>query len=138
MFDAELAERVKFVSVSVPALEIPPPLLVAELPEKVEFATVRVVFEPLEIPPPLAAVLPATMVLKRWVKAVPPWTFMVRMPPPPRLLLELLARLLTMVLLVRVAVPLPLEMAPPRSIPPPWEELPASVLAVTFNPPLLL
>ena len=71
-----------FAMLSVPKLEIPPPLLAAELPEKVELETVRVLKLKLAMPPPpyLVAELPEKVELETVRLPDPPF----KMPPPTR------------------------------------------------------
>ena len=54
---AELPERVELVTVRVVSLKMAPPLVVAELPERVELETVPVPAPVLRMPPPLKEVL---------------------------------------------------------------------------------
>ena len=53
LLDAELPERVELVSVRLLLLKMPPPCLAAEFPDMVELETVRVRLLLLKMPPPL-------------------------------------------------------------------------------------
>ena len=120
---AELPERVELVTVRVVSLKMAPPLVVAELPEKVELKTVPVPAPVLRMAPPLKEVL-SEMVELETVRLPPK----LKMPPP---------KPPTAVLLERVE--LVTERVPELLIAPPLlAVLPESVELVTERVPELL